>query len=81
MVDRYRGRRITDLVAAVVADKTGDVESMARIQADHHNGLAKRWLPYLFDALKRGRALSEQNELTGNEQRIKGIYEANAARL
>ena len=69
------------LVAKVVADKKGDVEMMAQIQADHQ-WPCQAMVAFLFEALKRGRTLSEQDDVTdGTQRRIKEMYVANEQRF
>jgi penicillin amidase len=80
-LEGYRAKRLDELLDEAAESGLADVETMSRIQGDHHSVIAEHWLEWLLADLDRAVALAAGGARTASEERAAALVVANADRL
>ncbi|MFT7518742.1 MAG: penicillin amidase, partial [Kiritimatiellia bacterium] len=80
-IEGYRADTIARELKAVADDASADLDGMQRLQGNHDSRLGEQFLPYLIDALERGRELQESEPDNLAEIRMRAWYGINKERF
>jgi penicillin amidase len=78
----YRADTIHAGLASIVAARSGSLDTMAALQADHHSQTGLEYVPLLHDAVVRARMLADGGGTLGaDDRRLVDLYAADRASI